>query len=174
MLSSKRPTSAPPLAAHLEATIQGQRGPDFQSELVSIHSPLLIESFLVSCPPLAHMLKFSGFAHLASRLDCKALLAGYRRSHLRVAQRPRRSSGCASKESHPDWIASELQRSNPDAQGHAHSRACSNAAREKWSCTLKQACSQVRPRAQDAFKSLLVHGILQFTLLITLCCAFHR
>ncbi len=72
MLYSKRPTCAPPLVAHLEATTQGHRGPNFQCELISIHSPLLIESCLVSCPPLTHMLKFSGFAHLASRLDNKA------------------------------------------------------------------------------------------------------
>ncbi len=41
-------------------------GPDFHAELIPVHSPLLRESYLVSCPPLTYMLKFSGFAVLTS------------------------------------------------------------------------------------------------------------
>ena len=42
--------------------------PDFHAELIPVHSPLLRESCLVSCPPLTYMLKFSGFADLTSCL----------------------------------------------------------------------------------------------------------
>ena len=41
-------------------------GPDFNAELIPVHSPLLRESYLVSYPPLTYMLKFSGFADLTS------------------------------------------------------------------------------------------------------------
>ena len=41
-------------------------GPGFHAELFPVHSPLLRESFLVSCPPLTYMLKFSGFSYLTS------------------------------------------------------------------------------------------------------------
>ena len=37
------------------------RGPDFKFELLPLHSPLLGQSRLVSCPPLIDMLKFSGY-----------------------------------------------------------------------------------------------------------------
>ena len=43
-------------------------GPDFHSELILVHSPLLKESYLVSYPPLTYMLKFGGFADLTSCL----------------------------------------------------------------------------------------------------------
>ena len=41
-------------------------GPNFNAELIPVHSPLLRESCLVSYPPLTYMLKFSGFADLTS------------------------------------------------------------------------------------------------------------
>ena len=47
------------------------RGPNFHAELFPVHSPLLRESYLVSCPPLTYMLKFSGFADLTSCLEGK-------------------------------------------------------------------------------------------------------
>ena len=42
------------------------RSPNFNAELIPVHSPLLRESCLVSYPPLTYMLKFSGFADLTS------------------------------------------------------------------------------------------------------------
>ena len=44
------------------------QGPNFHTELIPVHSPLLRESYLVSYPPLTYMLKFSGFADLTSCL----------------------------------------------------------------------------------------------------------
>ena len=45
------------------------QGPNFHTELIPVHSPLLRESCLVSYPPLTYMLKFSGFADLTSCLQ---------------------------------------------------------------------------------------------------------
>ena len=45
------------------------RSPNFNAELIPVHSPLLRESCLVSYPPLTYMLKFSGFADLTSCQD---------------------------------------------------------------------------------------------------------
>ena len=40
--------------------------------------------------------------------------------------------------------------------------------------TLRQACLPDYQKAQCAFKDLMIHGILQFTLLIAFCCVLHR
>lgn len=48
---------------------------DFHSELFPVHSPLLRESYLISCPPLTYMLKFSGFSDLTSCLEQKKMQA---------------------------------------------------------------------------------------------------
>jgi hypothetical protein len=65
-------------------------GPDFQAELIPVHSPLLRESYLVSYPPLTYMLKFSGFADLASCLEVKV---GAKASELRNAASQSRERG---------------------------------------------------------------------------------
>ena len=67
----QRLTSRPQLGNPHQTTIQGPKGPNFQTELIPVHSPLLRESYLVSYPPLTYMLKFSGFADLTSCLDEK-------------------------------------------------------------------------------------------------------
>ena len=43
----------------LQITTRTPEGPDFKSELLPLHSPLLGQSLLVSFPPLIDMLKFS-------------------------------------------------------------------------------------------------------------------
>ena len=63
---SDKLTSAPPLAIPHTRLQFKAGGPDFQAELIPVHSPLLRESYLVSYPPLTYMLKFSGFADLTS------------------------------------------------------------------------------------------------------------
>ena len=47
----------------LQITTRTMR-PDFKFELLPLHSPLLRQSLLVSCPPLIDMLKFSGYPYL--------------------------------------------------------------------------------------------------------------
>lgn len=61
------------------------------------------------------MLKFSGSAHLSSRLEHRAQLACHP-NDLLDAQCPQCSSSCASEESHLHWNASELDKSRSDAQ----------------------------------------------------------
>lgn len=61
-------------------------GPDFQAELIPVHSPLLRESYLVSYPPLTYMLKFSGFADLASCLEVKVGAIGRQASKRSLAK----------------------------------------------------------------------------------------
>ena len=48
----------------LQITTRTPKGPDFKSELLPLHSPLLRQSLLVSFPPLIDMLKFSGYPYL--------------------------------------------------------------------------------------------------------------
>lgn len=58
---SKELGSAPPPRHPLQITTRTPAtGPDFKSELLPLHSPLLRQSLLVSFPPLIDMLKFSG------------------------------------------------------------------------------------------------------------------
>ena len=71
----QRLTSRPQLGNPHQTTIQSPKGPNFQTELIPVHSPLLRESCLVSYPPLTYMLKFSGFADLTSCLGGRAAKA---------------------------------------------------------------------------------------------------
>ena len=68
-------------------------GPNFHAELIPVHSPLLRESYLVSCPPLTYMLKFSGFADLTSCLEGKLRKSWWSRRGSATAQR-KRHTGC--------------------------------------------------------------------------------
>ena len=40
--------------------------------------------------------------------------------------------------------------------------------------TLTQACPQECPKGASAFNGQLIHGILQFTMIIALCCTLHQ
>ena len=53
-------------------------------------------------------------------------------------------------------------------------RATPKAELEWGEQTLKQVCFQEYPEAQHAFKDLMIHGILQFTLRIAFRCVLHR
>ena len=72
------------------------KGPNFQAELIPVHSPLLRESYLVSYPPLTYMLKFSGFADLTSSLGWSALGTGWQGPPHKQDNKetPRGSSSC--------------------------------------------------------------------------------
>ena len=48
-------------------------GPDFHTELIPVHSPLLRESHLVSFPALTYMLKFSAWSCLTSCLGVEGV-----------------------------------------------------------------------------------------------------
>src|ERR1700757_712859 len=51
-------------------------------------------------------------------------------------------------------------------------RKARSQRREKM--ILRQVCSQEYLEAQNAFKGSMIHGILQFTLLIAVRCVLHR
>ena len=65
---------------------------------------------------------------------------------------------------------------------HTSARGPSSSAKKKKKdfflqeifMILRQACSQEYPEAQFAFKDLMIHGILQFTLRIAFRCVLHR
>ena len=158
---SKSLTSAPLLVAFLQTTIQGRNCPDFQAELFLVHSPLLKESYLVSFPPLTYMLKFGGFAgftsclnwatHLSCGWFCETLMCTLKNSH-----NQHRAIQSVSSAENTYWRTLLSLNENDTMQ------------------TLKKTCPQEYPGAQYAFKILLIHGILQFTMLIALRCALHR
>jgi len=50
---------------HYNSTASGSFGCRFKHRLIPVHSPLLRESRLLSCPPLNDMLKFSGYSCIA-------------------------------------------------------------------------------------------------------------
>ena len=56
---------------HISISQFRTRCPDFQTEPVLMHSPLLKESLWVSHPPPTYMLKFSGLAGLSSCFEKK-------------------------------------------------------------------------------------------------------
>ena len=59
-------------------------------------------------------------------------------------------------------------------RAHTHSRSQGMCGGDVRLITLKQACSWVNPGAQLAFKDLMIHGVLQFTLRIAVRCVLHR
>jgi hypothetical protein len=56
---------AAPWPLHYNSTASGSFRCGFKHRLFPVHSPLLRESRLFSCPPLNDMLKFSGFSCIA-------------------------------------------------------------------------------------------------------------
>ena len=143
---------------------------DFHAEPIPIHSPLLREYCLVSFPPLTYMLKFSRFSGLTSCLWIK------RHSH---------SGGLVTRN-----ISSEEDAQRCACQARpTHMHQCNQCYIEAWkhrSEQPKRHAPQIikrhwskhafrnNPKEQYAFNLLLVHWILQFTMLITLRCTLHR
>ncbi len=72
--------------------------------------------------------------------------------------------------SSPAWLKNNLRDGNKPG-AHTIKKFLLMA---RVSPTLRQTCSQPKPRAQYAFKDLMIHGILQFTLRITFRCVLHR
>ena len=150
-------------------------GPNFHAELIPVHSPLLWGSCLVSCPPLTYMLKFSRFASLTSCLVCVISVSDIcfasTNAHCKAG-----SLMC--------WL--QHIRMHSAQQWHEHTPLCTSTHRHHTSITAcvcnrnKTNRHQSRhafryiPKAQNTFKTLLIHGILQFTKVITLRCALHR
>ena len=66
------------------------------------------------------------------------------------------------------------QSADPARAAVSRRRRHTRGKREWGEQTLKQACFQEYPEAQHAFKDLMIHGILQFTLRIAFRCVLHR
>ena len=121
--------------------------PDFKSELLPLHSPLLGQSLLVSFPPLIDMLKFSGYSYLIRGQPCgKDALAS--RLTAEVARGPR---------------AKSITTLGFPAGSPLYLRACAFAQRPnarlglRGEMTLGQACPPEYWRAQCAFKDSMIH-----------------
>ena len=99
------------------------KGPDFNAELIPVHSPLLRESYLVSFPPLTYMLKFSGFAHLTSCLGKgRNDQRGQGQCHnCNNKRHQRRLASCASQTNPHTLNASEAKHPNTQRRTSAQS-----------------------------------------------------
>ena len=155
MLFFKRLSFAPVLATCLNATIQSQ-SLSFQAELFPVHSPLLREFCLVYFPLLTYMLKFSRFADLSS---CCCVVRIDLRMNIKNIQ---------------------ISQANPfmfHVPHHIECKVAHNKQQQALCSFHKQwsrHTSRDYPEVQYAFKFPLIHGILQFTMFITLCCVLHR
>ena len=139
--------------AHTQATSRPPRAAGFQIELIPLHSPLLRESWLVSLPPLSNMFKFSGSSYLTSALR-------YREGFSHIASR---SLTTSARVRNP---AQSLRRSSLLEQRPA----CLRLENESEAGMLGlQEFEQ-----QFAFKDLMIHLILQFTLHIAFRGVLHR
>ena len=119
---------------------------DYQVELFPLHSPLLGEFWLVSYPPLNNMFKFSGSPCLT------------------WAQKRGTTSLCRKT------TQQLLVRCLTTTRALSANAWCMKV----WLMSLKQTYSNENVRVPFAFKNLMIHLILQFTLRIAFCCALHR
>ena len=103
-------------------------------------------------------------------------------------KRGRRSSRCAS--AHPLPVAETTTKRKRECQVPPTGRAMVHIRRTTYEVqvhgrtntkrdgggapTLRQTCRWPKPLAQGAFKTSMVHGILQFTLRIAFRCVLHR
>ena len=122
------------------------------------------------------MLKFSGFADLTSCLEWDQRVWSVPGMWPATEQRMTQKcySNCLLWTVPVHWM-----RQGPSSLTHKHAHMTAPTELESasgmnisrhWS---RHAFRDI-PKAQYTFKSLLVHGILQFTMLITLRCALHR
>jgi hypothetical protein len=143
---------------------------DFHAEPIPIHSPLLREYYLVSFPPLTYMLKFSRFSGLTSclRIKNKTHWGGLITRNTTPEEDVQRCA-CPAPPRHmcqcSECYIETWKHENVKPEWHAPQRN-----KRHWS---KHAFRN-NPKEQYAFNFLLVHWILQFTMLITLRCTLHR
>ena len=159
---SKELRPAPRPKHPLQITTRTSKKPDFKFELLPLHSPLLGQSLLVSFPPLIDMLKFSGYPYLIRGQPMKSVRL-FGRHTARGLQSGMSKSCYASSLTGPPRDCRHVAGTRPNT------KQCLRVA-----MTLEQACPSEYQRAQCAFKDSMIHGILQFTLLIAFRCVLHR
>ena len=129
-------------------------GPDFKSELLPLHSPLLGQSLLVSFPPLIDMLKFSGYSYLIRGQPwCITGPQGHLWVLRLVARRDAQSERnyCARGPVRPATGFRGLQLRAVETPQHQAARGL------RVEMTLEQACPPECWRAQCAFKDSMIH-----------------
>ena len=156
------------------------RAPDFHYELFPLHSPLLRESWLVSFPPLSYMFKFSGSSFLTWGLSFVCCLPTVIQGTLWVGAMLEGYSWefIMQLVSHNGWALTVLEvifLEKKTPRNCSPSLPKGKTKENKWGKqTLMQKCFQEYPEAQLAFKDLMIHWILQFTLRIAFRCVLHR
>ena len=122
---------------------------------IPVRSPLLKDPHLVSNPPLTCMLKFSGSLCLMS-CSCTS-----QSDKLLFTMQVWTSNHC----NYNNWCSN-------------HMACCTiiniNESVAQSVQTLTQSCPQECPKGASAFNGQLIHGILQFTMIIVLCCTLHQ
>ena len=129
---------------------------NFHTRLIPVHSPLLKNSHLVSDPPLTYMLKFS---RLLCLMSCSCAYKAV--NTMFTAMQVVNSKHC----SNTTWCIKQY------GLMHSHLAQIENNKNVK---TLTQACPQECPKGTSAFNGQLIHGILQFTMIIALRCTLHQ
>jgi hypothetical protein len=149
----------------LQITTRRSMDTDFKFELLPLHSQLLRQSLLVSFPPLIDMLKFSGYPYLIRGQSRE--LWGFEGGN-----DTRSSANVTTTQSTGDFPPL-IFRGETATRLTLPPRPRTKVL-ELISVTLGQACLPNYQEAQCAFKDSMIHGILQFTLLIAFRCVLHR
>lgn len=123
-------------------------GPDFKFELLPLHSPLLRQSRLVSCPPLIDMLKFSGYPYPIRGQPC----ASRRGVRWRAPGPQSHGEGLQSRQG----VSQDRHFSSGPSPGWG-GEAQHQARGSRGSMTLERACPPECRGAQCAFKDSMIH-----------------
>ena len=161
-----------PLRIQTQTTIRRLKGADFHIELFPLHSPLLRESWLVSFPPLSNMFKFGGSSCLSPALTHEFVIArplAPARHGLGVLL-PRRTA----------WMLRGAGSHHNGLRFLKRCRARQRTQSSLWSSLRlanESGPGMLQPRGPEqpfAFKDLMIHLILQFTLHIAFRGVLHR
>ena len=149
------------------------KGPNFHAEFIPVHSPLLWGSCLVSCPPLTYMLKFSRWSSLTSCLINHTLwhMLGFRANRKLTITQAQQAVGNDKK------ACIRCNKGEPCTHWHTIITLPIRFSVADWMRPYRHQrrhAFRYSPKAHNTFKALLIHGILQFTKIITLRCALHR
>ncbi len=127
----------------LQITTRTSMGPDFKSELMPLHSPLLRQSLLVSFPPLIDMLKFSGYPYL---------IRGQLLKNMGLSGRPRGELSKREK-----FTTLKVTPDRHCFSGTPRGREPNTKLCLRGVMTLEQACPPEYQGAQCAFKDSMIH-----------------
>ena len=130
----------------------------------------------MSCPPLTYMLKFSRFASLTSCLTGREGILDIGSAVKQVISIHRMAQVAVGTQSlayimHNKGMLGTLACTYTPV---AHKRNLISATRSHSRRHQSRHAVRYIPKAQHTFNALLIHGILQFTKVITLRCALHR